>query len=152
MEKNIQIVEGKDQYTLSIRITTTIEELPNIIGINYMKIMSYLEELGEKPLDVPFTAYHNLNMQNLDVEMGFVVDKKLPDKGEMKSGVIPQGKRVTYMYKGLYNGMQEVYDKITKWINENKYELQGVYYEYYYNSPEEVKESELLTKIVLPLK
>lgn len=152
MKENIQIVENEDQHTISIRITTTIEELPNIIGINYMKIMSYLEQLGEKPLDVPFTAYYNLDMQNLDVEMGFIVDKKLPDRDEIKSGVIPQGKRLTYMYKGQYDGMQEVYDKIMKWIADNKYELQGVYYEYYYNSPEEVQESELLTKIVLPLK
>lgn len=152
MKENIQIVENGDQHTISIRITTTIEELPNIIGTNYMKIMSYLKQLGEKPLDVPFTAYHNLDMQNLDVEMGFVVDKKLPDKGEIKSGIIPQGKRLTCMYKGLYDCMQEVYDEIMKWIADNKYVLQGVYYEYYYNSPEEVKESELLTKIVLPLK
>jgi effector-binding domain-containing protein len=117
-----------------------------------MKIMSYLDELGEKPLDVPFTAYHNLDMKNLDVEMGFIVDKKLPDKDEMKAEIIPAGKSVIYMYKGAYDGMQKAYDEIMKWISENKYEFTGTYYEYYYNSPEEVTESELLTKIVLPLK
>jgi effector-binding domain-containing protein len=152
MEEKIKVVENVDQHTLSIRITTRIEELPNIIGKNYMKIMSYLEELGEKPLDVPFTAYHNLDMKNLDVEMGFIVDKKLPDRDEIKAGIIPAGKSVTYMYKGAYDGMQKVYDEIMEWINKNKYEFNGSYYEYYYNSLEEVKESELLTKIVLPLK
>jgi effector-binding domain-containing protein len=152
MEENIQVIENKNQYTLSIRMITKIEEFPNIIGNSYMEIMAYLNELGEKPVDVPFTAYHNLDMQNLDVELGFVVDKKLPDKGAIKSGVLPQGKNVIYMYKGPYSGMQEAYDKIMKWVIDNKYELQGTYYEYYYNSPEEVKESELLTKIVLPVK
>ncbi|MDO9535730.1 MAG: GyrI-like domain-containing protein [Bacillota bacterium] len=39
-----------------------------------------------------------------------------------------------------------------QWIAENGYEQTGVYYEFYYNSPEEVPESELLTKIVMPVK
>ncbi len=152
MEKNIEIVENENQYVLSVRMITEMEKLPDVIGKSYMKIMAYLEELGEKPIDVPYTAYYNLDMKNLDVEMGFAVDKKLPDKDEIKSGIIPQGRNITYMYKGPYSGMQEAYDKIMKWVNDNNCELQGTYYEYYYNSPEEVEESELLTRIVLPLK
>ena len=37
-------------------------------------------------------------------------------------------------------------------MSEKGYKPKGVYYEYYYNSPDEVPESELLTRIVMPVK
>lgn len=45
-----------------------------------------------------------------------------------------------------------VYREIFKWFDEKDYQPQGVFYGYYYNSPSEVPVSELLTRIVIPLK
>ncbi len=137
---------------LSIRTRTTMEALSTIIGESYMKIMGYMRELGEEPADAPFTAYYNMEMDNLDVEMGFPVAKPVPEKGEIKMGEIPQGKVVTYMYKGPYTGMEEPYKEILQWIETNGHAQTGVYYEYYLNSPQEVPETELLTKIAIPVK
>ncbi|MFA4884750.1 MAG: GyrI-like domain-containing protein [Desulfotomaculaceae bacterium] len=102
--------------------------------------------------DAPFTAYYNLDMQDLDVEMGFPVMKPLPGNGEIISGEIPRGKYVSCMYKGAYSQMERPYNEMFKWIEENGYEQKGVYYEYYYNSPHDVPESELLTRISMLLK
>jgi effector-binding domain-containing protein len=55
------------------------------------------------------------------------------------------------MHKGPYSDMQPVYEEMLKWIAEKGYQPKGVYYEYYYNSPNEVPYSELLTRIVIPL-
>ena len=52
------------------------------------------------------------------------------------------------MYKGPYMEMPPAYEAITQWMKEKGYTPTGVAYEFYYNSPEEVPESELLTKIV----
>lgn len=148
----IELNQLNAQPVLAIRTKANLEGLPKIIGECYMKIIAYLDELGEQPADCPYTAYYNLDMENLDVEMGFPVAKTLPGKGEIKSEEIPRGKAATCMYKGPYAGMEEPYNAMFKWIEENGYEATGVYYEYYYNSPDEVPESELLTKIVMPLK
>ncbi len=147
----IELQEQKSQPVLSIRMHTSLELLPKLIGENYMKIMSYLNELGETPTDAPYTAYYNMDMKNLDVEMGFPVSKLLPEKGDIKVREIPQGKIVTAMYKGSYSGMEKTYNDIFKWISQNGYNPAGIYYEYYFNSPMEVPESELLTKIVIPV-
>jgi len=48
--------------------------------------------------------------------------------------------------------MEEPYKVIMQWIDDQGHKPTGVYYEFYYNSPAEVPESELLTKIVIPLK
>lgn len=149
---NIELHDQNSQPVLSIRKQTTIEELPKLIGESYDKILSYLNELHEKPVDAPYTAYYNLDMKNLDVEMGFPVSKKLPEKDEITYREMPAGKIVTVMFKGAYSGMEKAYEGTFKWINAEDLVPLGVYYEYYYNSPKDVPENELLTKIVIPVK
>ena len=71
MNYNIELKEKSVQPVLAVRKTTSIGNLPQEIGKAYGSIMQYLSELGEQPADVPFTAYYNMDMENLDVEMGF---------------------------------------------------------------------------------
>ncbi len=148
-------IEWTDQVAqpiLSIRVKTPLKMLPQLIGQNYMKIMEYLGKIGAEPAGAPFTAYYNLDMENLDVEMGFPVAAPLPGSGEILAGEIKSGKVVSALYKGPYAGMESAYNEIFRVIAESQVEMAGVYYEYYFNSPDEVPESELLTKIVIPLK
>lgn len=152
MNYEILLSEQQKQNALSIRTRTKLEELPSKIGEAYGKIMQYLIELGLTPMDAPYTAYYNLDMDDLDVEMGFPVASLLQDKEDIKATIIPAGNYVSCMHKGPYSQMEEPYEAMTKWIQENGHEALGISYEYYYNSPMEVEESELLTKIVMPIK
>lgn len=147
----IELLEQKAQPVLAVRTKTTLSELPKVIGENYGKIMGYLNELGGQPVDAPYTAYYNLDMENLDVEMGFPVAKVYPAKEDIQAGEIPAGKFACAIYKGPYAGMQQPYNEMFRWMGENGWQSTGVYYEYYYNAPTEVPESELLTRIVLPV-
>jgi effector-binding domain-containing protein len=56
------------------------------------------------------------------------------------------------MYKGPYSGMEAMYKEIFQWIAQNGHQPEGIYYEYYLNSPREAPESELLTEIVIPIR
>ncbi|MCG9967301.1 GyrI-like domain-containing protein [Pelotomaculum terephthalicicum JT] len=152
MGLKIELNEQKSQPVLLIRTRTAVENLPKVIGESYGKIMRYLAELGEQPTDAPYTAYYNLDMKDLDVEMGFPVAKSLSEKGDVKSGEIPQGKYVSAMHKGTYSQMEQPYNEMFKWMEEKGYEPKGVYYEFYFNSPNDVPESELLTRIAIPVK
>lgn len=152
MTLNIELVEQETQTVMYIRTRTSFVDMPKLIGESYCKIAAYLGELGEQPAGMPYAAYYNLDMQDMDLEMGFPVARQLPGKDEIKLGEIPAGKYVTCLYKGPYSRMEQAYNEIFKWLQENNRELTGVYYEYYYNSPDEVPESELLTKIAIPVK
>ena|SRR3989339_2026747 len=152
MEYNFEIIETLEQPALSIKTVTSITNLPQEIGKAYSSITAYLSELGEYPKDAPFSAYFNMDMENLDVEMGFPTNKQLEGCGNIISSVIPAGKKATCMYKGAYKDIAPVYEAMTKWMKDNNHIPINVVYEIYYNSPMEVPESELLTKIVFPLK
>jgi len=56
------------------------------------------------------------------------------------------------MYKGPYELMEPVYKAMSEWMNANNYIPTGVAYELYFNDPSQVPPSELLTKIIFPVK
>jgi len=152
MVYQITLKQQASQPVLSIRKITSISRLPEEIGKAYGMIAMYLQELGEQPAGAPFTAYYNMDMENLDVEMGFPVSKPMEGRGEIKAGIIPEGKYAEGMYKGPYSEISSAYDAISAWMDEKGLTPTGAAYEYYFNTPGEVPDSELLTKIVFPVK
>jgi effector-binding domain-containing protein len=143
------------QPALSIRKTTSVDKLPQEIGQAYRAIMQYMGEIGEQPVGMPFAAYYNMDMQNLDTEIGFPVAKQIDGKNDVKASELVAGKYATCTYKGPYKEIGPAYEAIQKWIDDNglkaAYAASRPCYEFYLNSPMEVPESELLTKIVIPV-
>jgi len=152
MSEQFQLNELKEQPVLSVRTRTPVTNLPQEIGKTYGAIAAYLEELGEAPADAPFTAYYNMDMDDLDVEMGFPVSKPLPSRDNIQANIIPAGKQASYMYKGAYAQMGSAYEALSGWVAAQGLEPTGISYEYYFNAPGEVPDDELLTKIVFLLK
>lgn len=152
MGYQFELTDEKALPVLSMRVRTSVGNLKNEFGRVYGEILKYLEETGEKTEGPAFGGYYNMDMENLDVEIGFIMPKAVPGKGDIQSGSIPAGKQASYMFKGAYEEMEPVYNALIEWIGEKGLEPTGISYEYYYNSPAEVPVSELLTKIVFPLK
>jgi effector-binding domain-containing protein len=152
MDQKFEIIETAAQPVLSVRKTTSVAQLPQELGAAYHSIITYLGELGQQPADAAFACYYNMDMENLDVEMGFPVAATVPEQGQIKASEIPAGKKATALYAGPYQEMGPTYEALTQWIKDNGHQPTGVVYELYYNSPMEVPESELLTKIVFLLK
>jgi len=151
MEYQFELTEEREQPLLSIRKRTSVSKLPQELGTAYGAIMQYLGEIGEMTEGPAFAAYYNMDMEDLDVEMGFLVPKPIAGRGEIQASSIPEGKQASYLYKGPYTEMEPVYNALIAWVEENGFAPTGVSYEFYYNSPMDVPESELLTKIIFPL-
>lgn len=152
MSYQFELTNPKEQPVLSMRTRIAVANLPQELGKAYGAILQYLGEIGEQAGGAAFAAYYNMDMENLDVEMGFPVSKPVAGKGEIKAGCIPAGKQASCMFKGPYEQMAPVYEAMTAWMNENGHIPTGVCYEFYYNSPMDVPVSELLTKVVFLLK
>lgn len=152
MEYPIEFSEQKEQPVISIRKITSMANLQQELGNAFMAVIQYLEAISEKPAGPVFAAYHNMELEHLDVEMGITVAKSVPSKGEIKSNVIPAGGQVSCVYKGPYTQLEPVYNAMNAWMTANGKIPTGVVYEHYMNSPMEVPENELLTRIVFPVK
>ncbi len=151
----IKIVDLPPQPVMTIRCRTSLAGLPMKIGENYHMLMACLDEYHEQPVYAPYTAYFEMDMENLDVAMGFPVRQLLPARPPVLAEMIPAGSFAIVQYKGPYSGLSEVYQALTTWIREqNLVQIEtpaGFYFEYYFNSPQEVPESELLTEIRIPV-
>jgi effector-binding domain-containing protein len=123
-----------------------------LIGECYGKIGNYLKEIDEFPGDIPYVRYFNMDMENLEVEIGFPVYKELKGKDDIESSYLPEMKAVYVLYQGAYQEMEQDYMKVMEWIEKNNIETDGTMMESYYNDPEEVSEDKLLTGIIMPLK
>jgi effector-binding domain-containing protein len=146
------ILEDKlAQPTICIRTRTPVGNLPHILGNAFESLINYLAETDTIPTYAPYVGYFNMDMQDLDIEIGYPVAQPLAGKNELKSSEIPAGKQVSCIYTGPYNKIEPAYEAIMKWITENGYTPTGVCYEFYLNDPHTTPENELLTKIVFLL-
>jgi len=149
---NIELREQSYQPVLSIRTRTDAKSLPGLIADAYSRIGQYLNELDIEPNGLPFVAYYNLDMNDLDVEIGFPVDDVIPGDHDMCPGELEKGRMVTCRYNGAYDGLEEVYKEMNRYIDEKGLKAKGIAYETYYNSPDEVRSpEELVTRIDLPI-
>lgn len=152
MEFDCKIEEQSSQPTLSIRSHVPVTQLPQTIGKSYEAILEYLTRVNEYPVGPPFVAYYNMDIENLEIEAGFPVEKALTGDENVQPGVIPAGKLASCMYTGPYDEMRPAYDALSRYIIDSGYEATGVAYEFYLNDPINTAPEQLLTMIVFPLK
>jgi effector-binding domain-containing protein len=152
MDYKCEIKEMPAQPVLSIRARSAVQGLPQVLGASFGTIAQYLGSLGETPAGAPFVAYYNMDMQNLDIEIGFPVPHPLTGEGNIRPNQIFGGKLATCLYIGPYSDVGPAYDALTKFVNDTEIESTGVAYEFYLNDPQTVQPSELQTQIYFPLK
>ena len=152
MSYECEVKEQAAQPALSIRTRTSVQDIPQVLGKAYGAIAQYLGELGEQPAGPPFTVYYNMDMQNLDIEIGFPVSRQFSGKGDIRASEIPSGKVAICLYTGPYSEIEPAYNALSQWIEDNGYEATGVVYEMYLNDPAQTPPQELRTQIAFSLK
>ena len=151
MSYKIEIKDQPSLPVLAVRLRTAVDKMPQELDKTFKKIIRYLNEIGEEPSNTYFAAYHNMDMDNLDLEVGIVVNEVLPGEGDIVAGEIPGGRQVSTFYKGPYREAKSSFGTIRQWLDENGCASTGVVYEFYYHSPVKLPESDLITKIVFPI-
>jgi effector-binding domain-containing protein len=129
-----------------------VQDLPQLFGQTYGALMQYLSEMGEQPAGMPFAAYYDLDMQDLDVEIGFPVARRLPDRGNIKSGALPAGHYASTMHVGPYDKLMESYTRMERWMKENGHTPAEYMWEFYLNEPGKVPPEQLMTQLIWPIK
>ena len=147
-----ELTELPNQAILSVRRRTPVQSLPQVIGEAYQSIARYLAKLGEQPSGPPFAAYYNMDIQDLDVELGFTVTESIPGDNDITSSKLPGGKAAKAVHLGPYCDVEPTYDALMQWIKDHGYEWTGVAYEFYINDPNDTPAAELQTEIFLPLR
>jgi len=124
------------QPTLAIHTRAAVQDLPAVFGDAFGAVMQHLGQIGEHPAGMPYAAYRNMDMQDLDLEIGFPVSRPLPGAGRVQPGEIPGGRWATVMHIGPYDQIGAAWGRLTAAIALNGMTIAGPAYEFYYDGPE----------------
>jgi effector-binding domain-containing protein len=152
MEYQIEVRKEQTRPTLSVRTRTPIAKMRETVGMAYGMIAQHMASLGEQPAGPPFVIYYNMDMNDLDVEIGFPTSKSLKGTDTIKPGTLPAGESATCIYTGPYTGLRDAYDALSRWINAHHLVPTGISIEMYLNDPQTTPPDKLQTQIAYPLK
>jgi effector-binding domain-containing protein len=151
MSYQVELLDRQAQTTLVVRTRAAVQDLPQVLGPAWGAIMQRAGTAGAYPSGPPFVAYHNMDMQDLDLEIGFPFAQEVPSGGEVVQGLIPGGKAVSCLHVGPHNQLAGAYEALQAWAGANGHALAGVAYEFYLNDPRDTAPAELQTQVVFPL-
>jgi effector-binding domain-containing protein len=151
MEYRCELLDRPAQPTLVIRTHASVQSLPQVLGEAYGAVLQTAGQMGLRPSGAPFVAYHNMDMTDLDMEIGFPFEQKPNGKDPVLAGEIPGGKAASCLHVGPYEQVGAAYAALQKWMQENACVPAGVVYEFYLNDPETTPPAELQTQVVFPL-
>jgi effector-binding domain-containing protein len=154
----MEIKNLKSQPVVSIRKTISLEQIQDVLGQGYGKIMEFLGRNGMHPSDAPFALYRNEDMQALDIEFGFPVTpsnklgRLLETEPELQLVELPKGKAAVALHTGPYMQLEKTYTDLTNWVKQQGLETSGICFERYIDDPGSVPEDELKTEVYFLLK
>lgn len=145
-----EIQEHVTQPALAVRFRAPVQDLKQHFGRVYSMIMQYITEVGAEYAGAPFAIYRNMDMQNLDVEVGFPVSKAAPTKGEIHSIEIPGGSYAVCHYRGPYDQMASSYTHLAEFAKAKGFVPGHIAYEWYLSEPD-VPPQDIRTDIAFPV-
>lgn len=148
---DISLVERPEQPIMSIRFNCELYELQPKFMDAYQRLSTYLKENKIIKTDIPFAAYYNLDIHNLDVEVGIPVLKTLKEKEDIKVSKLEGGIYAICIYQGNFDDFKNIYDEMENWIKENGYERRDITYEFYANGLN-YGDDKLITRIMMGVK
>lgn len=147
-----ELEELEKGYVACIRTRCDVQDIPAVLGEGYGKIFHHLQSLGINPAGMPYTAYFNMDMHDLDIELGMPVSEPFQGTDEIESGEMPAGPYAVTIYTGPYGELEPAYTALSEWMAVQGHVPVGVAYEFYLNDPGETPPEKLMTKIMFPIK
>lgn len=101
-----KIDQRTEQPYVAVRSQINMSDLPTFIPASIDEVIGWLNERKIAPAGVPFIRYHVINMAcDMDVEVGFPVERTIAGNGRVQPGVMPAGRYASLIYTGVENGI-----------------------------------------------
>lgn len=146
----IRTVEPRN--TLTVRVSTPAGELPKLMPRVFGEIAAFMQRKGIPFAGMPFALYRNMDMNALDVEIGFPVSAAVAGEGRIQASTIPGGRVAWAAHAGPYETIERTYNALLAFARERGLKLAEWMYETYLNGPDTTRPEELRTEICMPIR
>ena len=152
---NIETINMNSEICVAVKYDAVdFTNMAELMGEGYQKLMTYVVENGKQFIGCPYCKYYNgsEDFMRFDIELGIPVNEPLPEKDGIYMSKTFEGKAITAMHIGAYKEIEKTYTPMMQYMSDNDLQSTGDYYDYYVSDPAETPESELLTKVIFPIR
>jgi effector-binding domain-containing protein len=148
----VKIQELGSQHTATIRVTCKPTEISKTLAVIFPEVMACLNSTGAKTTGAPFTRYHEISNEQMDLEAGVPVAERFAGKGRIKPSTLPAGEMAITWHVGPYHELQRTHAQMTAWLAHNNYDPAAPFWEIYMTDPgQEPDPKKWRTQIVVPV-
>ncbi|HEY33662.1 MAG TPA: GyrI-like domain-containing protein [Dehalococcoidia bacterium] len=139
-----------------IAVKGHFEQIPTAFN----RLYGWISEKGYKARGPAITVYYDIPGQVPDDELRWELRSQIsgdiaesePDEEGLGVKHLEATQVAAAMHRGPYEKLEETYQALTLWVEENDYEINGPPEEAYYNDPAQTPSGEPLTEIRFPVR
>ena len=141
MAYEIEVKDLRDRYVVTVRTTTT----PDQIGATFQEVLPEIDaeilNAGIRPTGPQFAIYHVYDKDKVDMELGFPVDEPIPTAGRVIGRELPATLAAVTWHHGPYEGLGEAYRAVEAWLEGEGKRASGPPWEVYWTGPADDQDS-----------
>ena len=153
MTLEFKTTELGEQPYLGIRATTSKEEVGQVMGPLFGEVYGYVQQSGGTPAGMPFSIYHAMEGDTMELECGMPVASPMAGTDRIKASELPGGTVATVTHMGPYDALPQTWTALVEWIGSQGLTPAGAPWEVYVTDPgAEPDQSKWRTDIFFPVR
>lgn len=138
---DIQIIDASLQHTAVVHERVPVGELKAFFARAFGMTMGVMRAQRVAPVGPPFSLYHGMPGETVDVEAGFPVSSPISDAEGVTAGTLPGGKVVEAVHIGPYETLADTYAEVQRWMGEHELTPADEMWECYLSDPQQEPDS-----------
>jgi len=131
----IRMTEHQAQLTAVVRERVPVKDLPQFFARALHQALEAMQSQGHHPVGPPFSLYHGMPTDAVDVEAGFPVDGPITAVDGVAPGSLPAGRVVEATHVGPYDRLPQTYEEIVGYMKEQGLTPSSDMWESYLSDP-----------------
>ena len=137
-----------------VKGTGTWDKAFETITGSFRKIKTYLDKEGIKPDGLSMTIFTATDDTGFDYEAAVPIaaPPKNPPHGDIAVGQSPEGQALKFVHRGSYDDLDNTYEAITNYLDDNRLEAKDLFIEEYVTDPVTADASKLVVNVYVLIK
>jgi len=126
----------------------------DIISGSFKKIKTYLDKEGIKPDGLAMTIFTATDDTGFEYQAAVPIAEppKNPPRGELAVGHSPEGKALKFIHRGSYEDLDNTYEAITNYLDDQRLEAKDMFIEEYETDPATTDAKKLVVHVYVLIK
>jgi len=124
------------------------------ISASLQKIKTYLDKEGIKPDGMPMTIFTATDDTGFDYQAAIPIAEapKNAPRGDIAVGQSPAGQALKFVHRGSYDDLDNTYEAITNYLDDNRLEAKDMFIEEYVTDPLGADAGKLVVNVYVLIK